>query len=832
MIEKTSQYKKYLWVFVFGFAWGVFWWLSGLQIFDAINLLEKDGTVWLVPNICLLLLKLTIAEIAVFVLIFYPVFLKKVSVKTIDIKPYFPSLILLIVLFQFIPQTNKISEFPRFLIYSLGPALPVTTVLVILYLRFKDTIAKIYAQAIYLIEKQSIVRLSAVLFTGTLIMYVLFSLLLVHPNTAKEKRYYLLTGDEPQYLLLTHSLVFDRDFNLYNNVENGNSLRYFDRIVNGFSGGLELFGHHAKGRGSTAHKEYWVNKRYSLFRLGLPMLLSPFYSLGVLWDNQVRLCIILFINILASFFIINIFLLSRDIAQNKFSSFLITLFVSLSMPIVFYSRQIYSDLPSALLLVYSFRKIYEQDFNSILKIFFLSICISYMPWMHEKNILLVLFLVVYFICQFKKSKYDGKYLLVFSVPFLISLFLQMRYYFLLFGVPYPVNMHPGFFISNIFKGGLGLFLDEAHGLIPYAPLYAISIVGIVLFLKNRKNTFWILMFPVSFFLATACFKEWWGGFCPAGRYLLPVVPFLAVLAAYAYLKIESAFFKVIVLVLGLIGIVVGIGGMIVPGRLYRHMHPFISYSENFHLKGIFPNFSLGDSGQYILALVWMCFILACVVIYAYRKYTKFWILSLCMVFLFVLNLVRIEEPKQFDRYTKMQIYKSILENKIHVVFKGKDGSCGLINDKQSIVSNLVFCYEAEELLSEKKNKVRDDSASSGAVVAGIKGSTETGYMLYGPYAAFPKGRYSITFSIKTDDISVLQGVAVLDCASDRGKEVHAKKEIIGTDFKDRQVFQDFTFFIELTHEVKDLELRVDYTGRVNIWVDKTTIKPVLINEKI
>lgn len=728
--------KHFLWSTIFGLVCGIFWWLSGVAIYDTNSLFNQNGFLWLVPSLKSLIIKLILCEIAIFII--------------------FSS-----------PLNNKYKKFVSF------------------------------------VEHWTIKKISYFLFIGTLTTYIFFSLLLVHPNTKKNKRYYLLTGDEPHYLLITHSLVFDRDFNLYNNVENKDSLLYYDRAVNGFSGGVELFGRYAKGKKITAQKEYWTNKRYSNLNFGLPIILSPWYWLGVLWDNQIRLCIILFLNILTSFLAINIFLLSYKISNNKFGSLFATLCAGLSMPIIFYSRQVYPDLPAALFLIYSFRKICEKDFNSIFKALSISLCISFLPWLHEKYILLALLCSFYFVYQWWRQGHTGWGIGVFSAPFLVSLCLQMRYYYLLFGVPYPINMHPGFYMSALLKGALGLFLDSGHGLIPYAPIYIISIIGIVLAIKERKNIFWFLAFPIGIFLTTACFSEWWGGFCPAGRYLVPVIPFLTPFIAYGYEKTN----KGIVLILGLIGICIGLGGMFLPGRLYTHMHPFISYTK---LKGIFPNMIEPNFSQYRLAIIWIILIFMVSVFYNRKKHNNL-VFGFVVLFLFlsILNSAKINLPQQLGRIEKLEMLKKLNAGYI------------LIGVNKKILEKIDIVYEAEELLIWQAKKISDPSSNNGIAV--YASANNAGYVLYGPYTKLYKGIYDIRFRLKTTNNSEKAVIAALDVASQKGKTIHVRQEIKGTDFKQSNEYQDFIIPFTLDNNVSFAEFRVYYTGRQDIWIDKITV---------
>jgi hypothetical protein len=717
------RHKNILWFVLFGLAWGIFWWLSNLSAYDAQDLLGETGLIWFVPNLSSLLHKSFISGC---ILLLFVLGIKIFSIFGILLRQGHEGIEI---------KYNKLSL------------------------------------------RQASILILCVVFS----VYILFSLLLVHPNSEKSERYYLLTGDEPQYLLIANSFVTDFDFNLFNDVEEKDSLLFFDRAVNGFSGGVELFGPYAKGSKITASPEYWKNKRYSNLNYGLPILLALFYKIGMLWDDQVRLVIMFFINFLAAILVLNIFLLSFNLTKDKYASFIISLFAGFSMPIVFYSRQIFPDLPASLLLLYSFRKIQEKRFGSILKAIVIGICVGYMPWIHEKNILFSVILIIYFIYQWKKSEYGSEIAVCFFIPVFVSLVLQMRYCYLLFGVFYPVNMHPGFYLADIFKGSIGLLFDEGHGLIPYAPIYMISVFGIGFAIKDKQKIVWLLIFPVLFFLATACFREWWGGFCPAGRYMIPVVSFLVPFIAYAYYRIRKVYFRAVVIVAGLISIGVGIGGMCVPSRLYKHMHPFIPYVQNINFRWIFPNILENSCDKNI--------------------------------------------PKRLDRAEKIKIYDLLYNKNYTAMLKRPKEKFAKVN-KNEIIKNLSVQYEAEELIAETINKVKDDSASNHAAVAGRTGISKTGCLFYGPYLTIQKGRYIVDVLLKTNNNTIKDEVAVFDIVSNSGRLTHGKIIIRGFEFKGKNEYQDFSFKLILENEARDIEFRLFYYGDVDIWADRIILTPV------
>jgi hypothetical protein len=79
--------------------------------------------------------------------------------------------------------------------------------------------------------------------------------------------------------------------------------------------------------------------------------------------------------------------------------------------------------------------------------------------------------------------------------------------------------------GNATRGVPGLLIDRENGLLVWAPIYLAALVA---WWQTRART-WPLLVPVLLlYLLSAANEMWWGGFAPAARFLVPLVPLLAV----------------------------------------------------------------------------------------------------------------------------------------------------------------------------------------------------------------------------------------------------------------------------------------------------------------
>jgi len=137
-------------------------------------------------------------------------------------------------------------------------------------------------------------------------------------------------------------------------------------------------------------------------------------------------------------------------------------------------------------------------------------------------------------------------------------------------------------------------------------------------------------------------------------------------------------------------------------------------------------------------------------------------------------------------------------------------------------------YEAENLPHYGKI-VNDANASGRQAVLTEKGAAETeSISIFGPYHRFLSGEYEVNFRLFVKDNSFPHPVFKIDVVTDNGKRVFASKKIKGTDFKHKNVYEDFSlrFFIR---KRRRLEFRVASYGQVDLKEDRVSLR--LLNRR-
>jgi hypothetical protein len=100
----------------------------------------------------------------------------------------------------------------------------------------------------------------------------------------------------------------------------------------------------------------------------------------------------------------------------------------------------------------------------------------------------------------------------------------------------------------------GLIFDGAYGLVSNSSVYLLFPAGLLLMWKKNRNLFYaVCLLLVGGLIPISGFHEWWGGWCPSTRYLVPVVPLFSLAGAYFLFEIWKSkrgrfvFFGIVVL---------------------------------------------------------------------------------------------------------------------------------------------------------------------------------------------------------------------------------------------------------------------------------------------
>jgi hypothetical protein len=280
---------------------------------------------------------------------------------------------------------------------------------------------------------------------------------------------------------------------------------------------------------------------YHVLAPGTSLLLAPALRMDR-WLNRrdgaagsLRVTV-LFWNALAASLVSAVYLLLRDGCRRPGLAALLAGGFALLPPFLFYAFQFYPEMLGALGLAVALRWLLLVPRWGMGTVAGLGLLLAFLPWLHQKFLPVWGVLVALAVWRAVDEMVPLRELAVLLVPQALTLYLTALYNFAITGSARPDALFlawgPGGVASaRLGQGLLGLLLDARYGLMPYAPLYLVAAGGITLGLRGRPRLAWPA--AIVYYLTVAAADNWSGAVCNLGRYIMPVTPFLLLLAAVA-----------------------------------------------------------------------------------------------------------------------------------------------------------------------------------------------------------------------------------------------------------------------------------------------------------
>lgn len=311
-------------------------------------------------------------------------------------------------------------------------------------------------------------------------------------------------GDEPHYLMVADSLLHDRD--------------------------LALDGDYADGRYRTFHPaplspHYRVRGRggeiYSLHAVGLSVLLLPAYALGSYPAASY------FMALLAVWLAYEVRGLLREVIGEEAEG--IAWIVALSPPLVHYAGLIFTEVPAALIVAAALRR--ARVATAWRTALATGIALALLPWLNVRYAVLTIGLAAFALA----GRPAVRSALAWVGPSLVSAAALALYHQRLYGFLDPRRVYgrrPELSLAGLPVGVPGLLFDQEFGLLVYAPLFALAVPGLAaLWRLSRRQALVVAALTIAVVALAGAWPMWRGGFNPPARFLVPIVPALALAVA-------------------------------------------------------------------------------------------------------------------------------------------------------------------------------------------------------------------------------------------------------------------------------------------------------------
>ncbi len=350
-------------------------------------------------------------------------------------------------------------------------------------------------------------------------------------------------GDEPHYLVLLNSLIFDGDFDLRNN--------YLSVHEGSIQAGVAY-----AGSGIDHHSTYWIGDQRLVWRdlfnvrvyqwprdarghlipqvrrgadpalafkieapahpVGIAVLLAPvvFAFRGTEWVEHIAIFSSALATLLAVYFYRR---LLRHFSTNDFAVWTTVVAVFLGSPILFYSRSFFNEPFIALFIIATFAFALAPG-RAFVAGAFLGMAVLLKP----QNVVLAIPLSLLFL-----QRRDYKSLLWLGFVPSIACLLTLWWNYRLYGSPW-LGPYP-FYRGSLWEGTWGLLASTRRGLFWFAPAVVFAAFGWPgLLWRFRLEALVVLLGFVLLFVIAAWSAYWDGGLSYGPRLITAIIPLFGV----------------------------------------------------------------------------------------------------------------------------------------------------------------------------------------------------------------------------------------------------------------------------------------------------------------
>jgi hypothetical protein len=307
-------------------------------------------------------------------------------------------------------------------------------------------------------------------------------------------------GDEPHYLMVADSLLRDHDLSLEQDYEAG---RY--RVFH-----PEPLAPHYRVRGRDG-------AIYSLHAVGLSLLVLPAYAVGSYAGASFLMALLgvwLALEVRA--------LLRASLGEGTEG---VAWIVALSPPLVHYSGLIFTEIPAALIVAVALRQARAAASKRIALL--TGTAVAFLPWLNVRYAILAAALLAFALA----ARPARGAAIAWLAPSAISAAALALFHFHLYGFFDPRRVYgrrPELSLAGLPTGLPGLLFDQEFGLLVYAPVFALAVPGVIaLWRRSRRLAVITAILVLCVVSVAGAWPMWRGGFNPPARFLVPVVPALA-----------------------------------------------------------------------------------------------------------------------------------------------------------------------------------------------------------------------------------------------------------------------------------------------------------------
>jgi len=393
-------------------------------------------------------------------------------------------------------------------------------------------------------------------------------------------------GDEPHYLVITQSLLHDRDLKIENNHRREDYRAYYNGAL--------------KPDYLALGKDGQI---YSIHPVGLPVLAMPAFAVAG-YHGVVAMLIVM-----AALAATLLWRWARDTTGSAGAATFAWAATALTAPFLFNSFTVYPEVPAALAVIAAIG--WRPESASIGMMLFRGMSIGTLPWLSTKYAPMAAAVTIVALLRGGWNRRAATALLA---PIGIGLGAWFGFFVWIWGSPSPsapYGLSEPMTWRHLVRGGPGLIFDQEYGILATAPVLAIAFAGVVQMLRSGGAPARRAMELTFIFGALLCtvgaFHIWWGGEASAGRpvtsglllFGLPIASFFASTATWRPARAACHLLLVSSLAIAVTLVTVQSGALVHQDRDGSAV--FLAWaSPTWPLASAFPTFLTGS----VVAAVW------------------------------------------------------------------------------------------------------------------------------------------------------------------------------------------------------------------------------------
>jgi hypothetical protein len=362
-------------------------------------------------------------------------------------------------------------------------------------------------------------------------------------------------GDEPHYLIITQSLLYDHDLKIKNNHRQADYHAYFagdlnpDFVQRGQNGAI-----------------------YSIHAPGLPALVLPAFAIGGYH------AVVVFLLLVASAAAALAWWLGWRATGSPAAAWFGWATVALSAPFLVETYTVYPDGPGAAVVLTGVWALMRAEWDAKDKTttwvswFFHGLALSLLPWLHTRFSVLAATLGGLILVRLARTPNPVTKAIAFLIAPAASALAWLFFFAIVYGMPdpsAPYGRQAQSSFAYLSDGLGGLLFDQGFGLFFTAPVLTVGLWG---FAQSRRLAAEYAVVVAPYLLIVATFAMWWAGWSGPARFLVPLLLPLAIPAARAwaasapYRGVRAAITAALVITVWITAVMVAGGG----GHLAYH----------------------------------------------------------------------------------------------------------------------------------------------------------------------------------------------------------------------------------------------------------------------